>query len=319
MPICFSSSAMVNGTNEEFDNFPGDAILGNSSSRSILLLGANGFLGRELRSELVSPPHMTADLLFYDRKNHDLISYKENSRLKLVQFVETISKSSPNLLVVNCMSARRPSDITRIKEANYALPKSIFQKIQSPNFHKAIWLQPESYWQYALGPTPDDDYVYWKKEFSQFLQGQSQQAFIRTFPLVFCHLIGSEDEGSRFVPKLVKSLRTKKIVEVVNPDESLMLSAVEDVAYFLSTKIKENSLQLNNATQIFPFQKVTIRELTNLILDIIPESPQVTFVKHARNYVPRMSEQIDRLPIVGPVRLTPLRVTLQKISDKLNT
>lgn len=312
-----SSSTMVNSTNKEIDGFSKNSSSSSKTSNRVILLGANGFLGRNLASELVSPPKELSNLLVYDRENEKLTGYRKNIKMKSVQFDEISSEPSSDIVVVNCMSARRPSHTIRIEEANYSRPVSIVEKIRNLGLQKVFWLQPESYWQYAVSESPDDDYVYWKQVFSKYLREQSQQDLLHVIPLVLCHLIGANDDANRFIPRLVRSLRTESEVEIINPNETLYLSDVDDVSYFLSTSIKENSLKQNKGTQIFPFQRVTIRKLIDLILEVVPERPKVRFIDHPKQLAPRISEHMYSLPVVDSNRITPLQLTLKKISDKL--
>lgn len=259
-----------------------------------------------------------SNLLIYNRKNRNFIFYGKNAKMKSVEFSELTSNPSSNIVIVNCMSARRPSEITRIREANYAQPISIFEKIRTSSFSNITWVQPESYWQYAVGASPDDDYLYWKKELSGYLQKQSQKNLLHVIPFVLCHLIGPDDDINRFIPRLVRLLRTESKVEIVNPNETLYLSDVNDVANFLSTSIKQNLFKENTETQMFPYQKATILELVNLILEVIPEKPRVSFITQSKQLAPRISEHVNLLSVAAFDPKTPLRISLKRISDKLN-
>lgn len=307
---------MINNTNNEVEDYSKDLSSRGQNARNVIVLGASGFLGRNLKSELATPPQALSDFLVYDREHHNLIGYEKVNN-KRVQFSEVISNSLSDIIVVNCMSARRPAGVKKIEEANYAKPRSIVEEITKSSLCKVVWLQPESYWQYALGVIPDENYVYWKKKFTRYLEDQSQQDLIHVIPLVLCHLIGEDDDANRFIPRLVRSLRTESEVEVINPNETLFLSDVDDVSYFLSTSIKENSLKQNKETQIFPFQRITIRKLIDLILEVVPERPKVRFINHPKQLAPRISENINSLPVVDSNRITPMQLTLKKISDKL--
>lgn len=308
---------MANSTNNEVEALSKNTDSGSETSETVILLGASGFLGRNLKSELVSPPHAISNLLIFNREYENLIVYDKNAKVKSVEFGEVTSNPSSDIVVVNCMSARRPSDVIRIKEANFTRPKSIVEKIRVSSLSNVFWLQPESYWQYAVSSSPDDNYVYWKKEFSGYLRQQAKQNLFHVIPLVLCHLIGSDDEVNRFIPRLVRSLRTESDVVIANPNEILFLSDVDDVAYFVSTSIKENSLEKNRETQIFPYQKITIRELIDLILEVIPEKPRISFVNHPKQLAPKISDRINLLPMAEFDRKTPLQLTLKRISDKL--
>jgi nucleoside-diphosphate-sugar epimerase len=282
------------------------------------LLGANGFLGRNLKSKLLSPNFGVEELLIYNRKDNNLVVNKMKTSPKSIKLDEVTLSYSTDLVVINCLSARKPSNIYEIKEANYTKPIFIFERLRDLNFNNLIWLQPESYWQYSSSSIPDEDYVYWKNELTRYLRLQTSDKLSQVIPLILCHLIGSDDDRTRFVPKLIRSMRTKDLVEIINPEETLFLSDVGDVVQYLANGVKNQSLPKGGEAHLFPYYRVTIRQLTELILEVIPENPCITYVNHPSRLTPVFLDRINKLPMVSDTVGTPLRVTLQNISNEFH-
>jgi nucleoside-diphosphate-sugar epimerase len=309
---------MIDSTNNGNSNSSKEPDSRLVQSRRVLLLGANGFLGRNLKAKLLSPSFGIDEVLVYDRKENQIVVNDITTSPKHIKIEDAAPNSPTDLIVINCLSARKPSNSYGIKQANYSKPKLIFERIRDLNFNTVTWIQPESYWQYASSSIPDEEYVHWKKEFSRFLQVQSKDEFFRAIPLVICHLIGSDDDKTRFVPKLIHSLRTKERVEIINPEETLLLSDVKDVARYLAHAIKHKSLPRQGAAHLFPYERISIRQLTELILEVIPENPGVDYVSVPTRFTPVILDSFDSLPVLDASLMPTLRQTLQRISNELH-
>jgi nucleoside-diphosphate-sugar epimerase len=237
-----------------------------SSKNALLLLGSTGFLGRAVVDLLYFEPNKHLDIFVAKSPastnsipvNLLTSGYKVGFEFELSKLMQS---NYSNLAIINCASSRNSNNEELAREGNFEYPCRVLEQLLGASDINVEWIQIETYWQYTKSPIPDKSYVFWKNQFSVFLDEYPQRERLRIKRLTLPHLIGPNDDPRRFLPKLLSNLIHGNST-VVNADGDIFyLADVRDVAKVLVPNSFGQINRLIDHKQLFPFYDLTLREI----------------------------------------------------------
>lgn len=189
-------------------------------ANAILVLGSQGFLGKNICNLLVPNDHLFTSIRG-DAK-HVFDSHRVMINIDEFSQYESIT-------VFNCSSGRQQTK-ELANESNYLFPTNILDELSTLS-KRIIWIQFDSYTQYTLGTVHDVNYVNSKNEFNKELDKRlSTNKLLSYFRISLPHLYGLGDHNSRFLPNAFSKLYKGSDVQVKSPREKLPLIDVQDCA-----------------------------------------------------------------------------------------
>ena len=223
--------------------------------KATLILGANGFLGRELHK-----------LYSKDDSVYQTVRGKECTLMKAdrTEIDLSILSKYHEVHVVNCSSGRLQS-LGAAEESNYNFPVSIMENVLE-KVEIIKWTQFDSYTQYSKDIVHDKNYVSMKNKFNNFLRSRtSQNSNFSITQISLPHLYGAGDKITRFLPKTFQKILLDENLNILSPKEVIPIIDVNDCAkivleIFARAPINEKNQKVRRFS-IEPTEIVQIYEL----------------------------------------------------------
>ena len=189
-------------------------------ANAILVIGSQGFLGKNICNLLEHSDHLFTSIRG-DTK-HVFDSHGMIINIDVFARYESIT-------VYNCSSGRQQTkDLAN--SSNCLFPTNILDELSTLSI-RIIWIQFDSYTQYAFGPIHDVNYVNSKNKFNHELDNRfSTNKLLSYFRISLPHLYGIKDHNSRFLPNVFSKLYKGSDVQVTSPREKLPIIDVQDCA-----------------------------------------------------------------------------------------
>jgi len=253
-----------------------------SSKKTILLLGSTGFLGSSVLNSLKSKNMMGWDILLSKSAppgNSPVFTFLDSNSgpMKRFQFSELSNNSSQSFVVINCASSRNSGSKELSMHGNFEFPKKVLQSLLGTREPSIRWIQIETFWQYSKDSIPDENYVFWKNQFKNFLAETSKDKKFVVNSLTLSHLLGPFDNPNRFLPQLFSKIQRNAVVKVSSPNEVFCLTDVRDVAEHLVSTVDSEQLDQNMQNALFPSNHLTLREIVNGFIRVSGSQSQVEF------------------------------------------
>ena len=194
----------------------------------IAILGANGFLGRNLSRDLLIGGHEVVGFVLNPPKKSDSqIEYRSVSEL----LGHAALKESPFEIVIN-LAARRSTKSqqltdTEVDTFTYEIPKTFFLKTASPG---SLILNASTYIQNFEGHTGRsvDRYGEAKEKLSLFLEHESLLGDSTILDLYFFTVYGIGDRPNHLVPSLLDAARSGHPIDLSPGNQLMNLLYVDD-------------------------------------------------------------------------------------------
>lgn len=216
------------------------------NKKKILITGATGFIGKEVVKELTKNKYQLLCLSRKEYKNNKFVTWIKSSLLLNKNNITKIIKFKPYALIH--LSWEKIPDFSKtICEKNYkdniAFLKTI-KKIKS--IEKIIITGTCFEYKYKDGRKREKDRLNLIDEFSKtklkifnFLKKNFKSKYMYAWFRVF-YAYGPYQRKDSLIPYLLSSLKSKKTVEIRNPNLSNDFIYVGDIAKIISKSIKLN-------------------------------------------------------------------------------
>lgn len=185
------------------------------------ILGAGGFLGRNLGNFLMAKNHEVTGFVLDSSLDRNS-KFKCNSVSQLLK--SEISRESPFDVVIN-LAARRSTSArafteNQVNEFTFEIPKEFILRTAGP---QTLVLNSSTYIQNFKGQRGHtvDTYSAAKEKLSRFLEERSSRLDFKTRDLFFFTVYGNGDRTSHLLPILLNAAATGKQV-LLSPGHQLM-------------------------------------------------------------------------------------------------
>jgi nucleoside-diphosphate-sugar epimerase len=213
----------------------------------IAILGANGFLGRNLSRDLILGGHKVVGFVLNPPNPRDSqVEFRPVTDL----LGHAAHKESPFEVVIN-LAARRSTRTNVLTDAEvdnftYTIPRAFFLKIASPG---SLILNASTYIQNFEGTTGRtvDRYGEAKEKLSLFLEHESSLRDSTILDLYFFTIYGIGDRPNHLVPLLLNAARTGHPIDLSPGNQLMNLLYVDDAV--------KNLLKCLNAKRATGYQK----------------------------------------------------------------
>jgi nucleoside-diphosphate-sugar epimerase len=253
---------------------------------SIILTGSTGFLGNVILNKLTT--HTDYHIITTMRKKSgsskpvrksprispiltsDLDEYCQNPKIKILGAIHAATEYG-----------RSGQDISKVLDANIALPVVILKVLSKKNSH--FFINAESFYNKSIHPYPYlMDYITSKKALHYWLELINDYSVINLF---LEHMYGPGDSRDKFIPTLFSDLKnkSKQVIEMSPGDQIRDFIHVEDVAdaflaainFGLDSKLGKYSFEIGTGVG------TTIRELAQELKRITRSNSRLEFGKLA--------------------------------------
>lgn len=291
-------------------------------SKSIIVLGASGFIGSSLIDKLLNYPLFGYSIYTISLKNIsefkkqfiELNLQKINDKRSSIK----LNKIPKQITVINCAAARRNCTSAQIKDANYVFPLFIANKILKQKGTDIRWIQLESYWQYSKSTIELREYVLWKNNFNKKLSILAKLPNFNFESVVLPHVIGANDDKNRFLNRIFSLIISNSPVLLKNASDKFYLCEKNDLNSYLYEQIKSEDLTSLNTTKLFPYYEISLENLVELFKLITASNSKITFSSGTDSTNPKMELSVDLEKINHEyLTLTPLEQSLQSINNWL--
>jgi nucleoside-diphosphate-sugar epimerase len=249
----------------------------------IAILGANGFLGRNLSRDLILGGHKVVGFVLNPPK-------PRNSQVEFRPVTELLGhaahKESPFEVVIN-LAARRSTRTQMLTDAEvdtftYTIPKAFFLKIASPS---SLIINASTYIQNFeghIGKTVDR-YGEAKEKLSLFLEYESSLQDSMILDLYFFTIYGIGDRPNHLVPSLLNAARSGLPIDLSPGNQLMNLLYVDDAVANLLKCL--NTIRTNGYQKNFLWSEnyFTVRDLVSKIESTVGKSIVCNW--GARDYV----------------------------------
>lgn len=189
----------------------------------IVLLGCDGFLGKELDSRLQVPGN---EILLVGRRSSSEPNYISTND---PNYLDQIASFSPEI-VINAMAAwGSQTSQLEILEANLLTPAKLFFALSN---QPITWIQCNSYYNYTYDEIgiDRDDYSLLRRHFTEMASEMSKANISRFFEIRLPHLVGANQPPEKIIPQLVSSLKSGVTLELGSGNQVIPMLHVSDAA-----------------------------------------------------------------------------------------
>lgn len=249
----------------------------------IAILGARGFLGRNLGQSLIT-------------KNHEVTGYvldpnlERNSGFECRSVAELlksqITGESPYDVTIN-LAARRSTRIqpfteSQVNEFTYEIPKEFILRTAGP---QTLVLNSSTYIQNFEGSTGQtvDSYGAAKEKLSCFLEEKSSRFEFGTTDLFFFTLYGPGDRSSHLVPLLLQAAATGERISLSPGHQLMNLLYIDDAVQNIERTISLGQKVGYQKKYVWSGEYFSVRELVERIQSTIGKEINCTW--GGRDYV----------------------------------
>ena len=235
----------------------------------IAILGALGFLGKNLAQSLIEQGHdVTGFVLKLPKTTGTKIKYESVSGL-----LDPKYRTQDEFDVCINLAARRstrsiPLSSEEVRKFTFSIPQEFITRTASP---QTLVLNASTYiqnFQGVVGQTVDS-YGAAKQELSEFLRTRSENEFFRTLDLFLFTIYGPGDQPSHLVPSLLYAAKTGLPMELSAGYQLMNLTYIEDVVANFSRALIFSSDKHYEKRFLWGQEYLTVRNLVSIIEETI--------------------------------------------------
>lgn len=234
----------------------------------IAILGALGFLGRELSHSLVQQGHQVTGFVL-----HPPVIQPEGFVCRPISSLKGwgLSPEDDFDVVIN-LAARRstksnPLSEAKVREFTFDIPKEFILKTSGAG---TLILNASTYIQNFEGVDGRtvDSYGAAKQELTEFLREQSEARGTRTLDLYLFTIYGHGDRPSHLVPSLISAAKKGEGISLSQGDQLMNLIHVDDVVRNFTTALSTTDQFSYRRHFVWKEDYVTVRSLVSSIESI---------------------------------------------------
>lgn len=278
----------------------------------IAILGARGFLGKNLCRLLVAQGHEVVGYVLNPESEKN-VGFECRSVVELLS--SPINNKSYYDVTIN-LAARRSTRNHQFTDAEvnnftYEIPKEFIMHTAGS---QSIVLNASTYIQNFAGETSRtvDSYGAAKEKLSQFLEKQSFSSGFRTRDLFFFTLYGIGDRPSHLVPLLIEAARSGGRINLSPGDQLMNLLYVDDATQNILNCISLTSELSYIKNYVWAENYSTVKQVVSMIESTIGEKIDCEW--GAREYVGH--EMMNPWPI--PMEQLPNFVAPTKLAEGIS-
>lgn len=191
------------------------------------ILGGSGFIGSHLVENL--------------SKKNEVIVFSSRKHTNFEECLERDEKNTEDFdVLINCSGYRsfgKGRDIHLLAQVNFTNPAKFFSKL---GCEKTVCINFSTYVQLKhyqhIGQM--EDYVFWKKQLSQFLINEFNAQSGLIYDLYLFTIFGDGDRVDRFVPSLLKAIQVKQTLHLSPGNQLMNFLHVDDLVNLVEEIIK---------------------------------------------------------------------------------
>lgn len=260
----------------------------------IAVLGAMGFVGKNLTGELVSHGHEITGYVI----NHPLVQSPGISYESISSFTNPEFSRGSNFDVVINLAARRSTRVNPLKDSEvrkftFEIPRQFFLNTAGPG---TLVINTSTYIQNFEGVEGQtvDSYGSAKQELSEFLRDSSASLGFNTFDLFFFTLFGEGDRSSHLVPLLLNAAKESREISLSPGFQLMNLVHIDDAIQNISKCLTLNRDFSYRKHHVWDENYFSVRELVSTIEAVSGVSMDCAW--GAREYVGHEMLKIWNLP-----------------------
>jgi len=235
----------------------------------IAILGAHGFVGRNLGRLLVSHGHEVTGYVL----NPELGSTIGFTCKSVSELLESRIGFKPGYDVTINLAARRATRVqpfteSQVNDFTFEIPKEFILRTATP---ETLVLNSSTYIQNFGGTTGRtvDSYGASKEKLSCFLEKESSHHKFKTIDLFFFTLYGAGDRPNHLVPLLLDAALTGKQISLSPGDQLMNLLYIEDAIENIMKSINQFEFDHYQKNYVWSNEYFSVRELVDRIQSII--------------------------------------------------
>jgi nucleoside-diphosphate-sugar epimerase len=235
----------------------------------IAILGASGFVGRNLGRLLVSHGHEVTGYVL----NPELGSTIGFACKSVYELLESRIRFEPVYDVTINLAARRatrvqPFSESQVNDFTFEIPKEFILRTAAP---ETLVLNSSTYIQNFGGTTGRtvDSYGASKEKLSRFLEEESSHHKFKTIDLFFFTLYGAGDRPNHLVPLLLDAALTGKQISLSPGDQLMNLLYIEDAIDNIMKCINQFDFGNYQKNYVWSAEYFSVRELVDKIQSTI--------------------------------------------------
>lgn len=224
----------------------------------ILILGASGFLGKELTRFLETHENQILKV----GRNATIQSSSTYLSANNPNYLDKIADFNPEI-VINAMAAWGSNKSTlEILEGNLLRPLEIFALFEKK---KILWVQCNSYFNYWYEQkgTDRDQYSMYKRHFTEIAIGSSNTSLTRIIDLRLPHLTGAKQPKDKIIPQIIHALISQKPLNLSSGNQVIPITHVSNVAGQIQELIAGSGHLVSNYEVCYcpPVAQISLREI----------------------------------------------------------
>jgi nucleoside-diphosphate-sugar epimerase len=280
----------------------------------VAILGAHGFVGRNLGRLLVSQGHEVVGYVFNPEVGGS-VGFACKSVYKLLD--SRIGAEADYDVTIN-LAARRTTRVqpfteTQVNDFTYVIPKEFFLRTTGP---ETLVLNSSTYIQNFGGKTGNtvDSYGASKEKLSRFLERESSRQKFRSMDLFFFTLYGIEDRPNHLVPLLLDAAITGQQIKLSPGDQLMNLLYLDDAIQNIINSLCQVGVADYQKYYLWSSEYFSVRELVERIQSVIGR--EIDCAWGQRGYVGHEMMQPWKIPmeqLPGFTAPTSLEVGISKI------
>jgi nucleoside-diphosphate-sugar epimerase len=235
----------------------------------IAILGARGFVGRNLGRLLTSHGHEVTGYVINPELG-DKIGFECKSVYKLLDL--RIGAEPAYDITIN-LAARRatrvqPFSESQVNNFTYEIPKEFILRTAGP---ETLVLNSSTYIQNFGGVAGRtvDSYGASKEKLSRFLEQESLRHKFKTLDLFFFTLYGEGDRPNHLVPLLLEAAFNEKRISLSPGNQLMNLLYIEDALGNILKCINQNKFDDYQKNYVWAVEYFSVRELVDRIQSFI--------------------------------------------------
>lgn len=238
----------------------------------ILLLGGNGFLGKQLQA-LLDP--LSFEVLLVTRTLNNQSTFPQIQTTDST-WLDSIALFDPDI-TVNMLAAWGPKiNDAELWVSNFSLAEQVSSAIGRNKVHH--WIQCNSYFNYFFDISGEDkdQYSYLRRIFTEQLIANFQESWAIS-ELRLPHLTGVGQSKTQLLPNLIEAIFLNQKMELSSGTQYLPTATARNISEDILKVISSPRFIGHKYWKIAPTEQLTIRQIVEIIEKVSARKANVVF------------------------------------------